>query len=154
GRESAPPRACDPDADDLYCSVASLHILAPCHRKPAMDEASDHVAIEPMGEHEEFLSGALRVTGEQLQRLALLRAEAMLSRGRWHPEQNLSLPPPHPFITLFERWPGYATGNTSHPTVASFQLGCCNIAPRRPHTEHLACVRSMSDDVSAPQRIT
>jgi hypothetical protein len=29
-----------------------------------MDEASDHVAIEPMSEYEEFLGRALRIAGE------------------------------------------------------------------------------------------
>jgi hypothetical protein len=38
-----------------------LHILGPCHRKPAADEANDHVAIEAMGAYGEFLSGALRI---------------------------------------------------------------------------------------------
>jgi hypothetical protein len=40
---------------------------------------------------------------EQLQRLALLRAEVMLSRGRWHRELNLSPPPSHLLITFGER---------------------------------------------------
>src|SRR5712664_1984713 len=64
GSKSVAPRARYPDADDLNRSAASLHVLAPCHCKPAVDEASDHVAIEPMSEHEEFLSGALRIAGE------------------------------------------------------------------------------------------
>jgi hypothetical protein len=33
------------------------------------------------------------------------------------------------------------------------QLGCCNVAPRRPHTEQRAFRRSTSDDASAPQRM-
>jgi len=52
GSKSVAPRACDPLADDLNRSAASFHVLAPCHCKPAVDKASDHVAIEPMSEHE------------------------------------------------------------------------------------------------------
>jgi hypothetical protein len=72
GSESVPPRACDPNADNLYRSVASLHVLSPCHRKSAADETGDHVAIEPKEEHKQFLGGALRIAGKQLQRPALL----------------------------------------------------------------------------------
>jgi len=50
--ESFPSRASDPNPDDLNRSAASLHVLASCHCKPAVDETSDHVAIEPMSEHE------------------------------------------------------------------------------------------------------
>jgi hypothetical protein len=84
GSESVAPRTHNPDADDLYRSVASLHVLAPRHRKSAVDKASDHVAIEPMGEYEEFLSGALRIAGEQLQRLALLGSQPWPGRGGCH----------------------------------------------------------------------
>jgi hypothetical protein len=64
GSKSVAPRARDPDADDRNRSAASLHVLAPCHCKPTADEASDHVAIESMSEHEQFLSRALRIAGE------------------------------------------------------------------------------------------
>ena len=103
GSESVASRASDPDPDDLNRSVTSFHVFSTCHRKTAVDEASNHIAVEPMDEHEKLLSGALRVTGEQFQRLALLPAEAMLSRGRWHRELNLSPPPSHLLITLSER---------------------------------------------------
>ena len=43
----------------------------------------------------------------------------------------------------------YAIGNASHPVTASPQLGCCNVAPFRPHAVHRTCVRSTSDDASA-----
>jgi hypothetical protein len=56
----------NPDADDLYRSIACLHVLAPRHRRSAADEISNHVAIVPMGEHEQFLNGTLRVAAEQL----------------------------------------------------------------------------------------
>jgi hypothetical protein len=64
GSESVSPRASDPNTDDLDRSIANLHVLASWHRKPAADKASDHVAIEPMSEHEQFLSCALRIAGE------------------------------------------------------------------------------------------
>src|SRR5258708_20352269 len=72
GSESVAPRARDPDADDLNRSAASFHVLAPRRCKPAVDKASDHVAIEPMNQHEQFLSCALRIAGEYLQPLALI----------------------------------------------------------------------------------
>jgi hypothetical protein len=65
GSQSVPPRTGDPDANDLDRPTASLHVLAPCHRKSAVHEASDHIAIEPMSEHKQFLSCALRIAGEQ-----------------------------------------------------------------------------------------
>ncbi len=85
GSESIPPRAGDPDADHLDRSAASLHVLEPRCREPAFDEVSDHVAVEPMNEHEQLICSALRIAGEQLQRLALLGAEPRLARGgRYH----------------------------------------------------------------------
>ena len=56
----------DPDANDFDRPAASPHGLAPCCRKPRADEASDHVAIEPVGEHKQFLASALRIAYEQL----------------------------------------------------------------------------------------
>src|SRR6267378_4996546 len=82
--ESVPPRARDPDADDLDRSAAKLHVLKPCHCKPAFDEVSDHVAVEPMNKHKQLICSALRITGEQLQRLALVGTKARLRRGGRH----------------------------------------------------------------------
>jgi hypothetical protein len=42
-------------------------------------------------------------------------------------------------------------GNGSQPVSESCHDGCCKVAPRRPHTEHRACSRSMSLDASPPQ---
>jgi len=56
---------------------SSLHIFALCHCKTAVDEASDHVAIEPMSEDKQVFGGTLRIAGEQLQRFALLRGETV-----------------------------------------------------------------------------
>src|ERR1700746_1234750 len=67
-------------------------IASPLWTRPA-----NHVAVEPMDKHEKVLGGALRVNGEQFQRLALLWVEAMASG------LNLSPLPPHLLITLFER---------------------------------------------------
>jgi hypothetical protein len=59
--------------------------------------------------------------------------------------QRARLPPP---------LAGRCGGNGSHPVTASPHDGCCNVAPRRPHAEQRGCLRSTSDDASAPQRIT
>jgi hypothetical protein len=40
----------------------------------------------------------------------------------------------------------YQTGNGSHPVSSSPQLGCCRLAPRRPHTVHRACWRNTPDE--------
>ena len=52
--------ALDPDRLD-----ASLDHLTLCCCEPGADEAGDHVAIEPMSDHKQFLSGAVRTAGEQ-----------------------------------------------------------------------------------------
>jgi len=49
---------------DRNRSAASLHVLASCHCKPAFDEVSDHVAVEPMNKHKQLICSALRIAGE------------------------------------------------------------------------------------------
>ena len=80
--ERSVPRVSDSNADDLDRSAASLHVLKPRHCKPAFDEVSDHVAVEPMNEHKQLICGALRIAGEQLQRLALVGTKAMFRHQR------------------------------------------------------------------------
>jgi hypothetical protein len=70
--ESVASRTCDPDADDFDRSAASLHVLTPRHRKSAADKTSDHVAVEPMDDHEQLLSGTFWVAGEEFQRLTFV----------------------------------------------------------------------------------
>jgi len=48
------PRLRDPDTDDLDRLAASLHYLMLFGREPSPDEASDHVAFEPMSDHKQF----------------------------------------------------------------------------------------------------
>jgi hypothetical protein len=47
---------------------------------------------------------------------------------------------------------GYV-GNGCQPTSSPHQLGCCNVAPRRPHTVHRACRRNTSDEAFMPHLI-
>jgi len=70
-------------------------------------------------------------------------------------ESPVNLPAARHARRTCERRPkgAYATGNTSHPVVSSPQLGCCNVAPRRPHARHRAFRRSTSDDASIPHLI-
>ena len=60
------PRRRDPDPDDLDRLAASLHALAFWYREPAADQGGDHVAIEPVSDHEQLLGGAMGVACEQL----------------------------------------------------------------------------------------
>jgi len=60
-----PPRGRNPDPDDLDRLAASLDDLLVCCCKPGADEAGGQVAIEPMNDHKQFLSGAVRAAGEQ-----------------------------------------------------------------------------------------
>jgi hypothetical protein len=59
------PSARDAVALDPDRFAASLNGLVPCSREAGADEAGDHVAIEPMGDHKQFLNGAVRTAGEQ-----------------------------------------------------------------------------------------
>ena len=52
--ESFPPRRRDPYPDDLDRLAASLHYLMLFGREPGANEASDHVAFEPMSDHKQF----------------------------------------------------------------------------------------------------
>jgi hypothetical protein len=46
------------------------------------------------------------------------------------------------------------TGNGAKPTIVLDQLGSMSVAPLAPHLEQRADRRSMSLDVSGPQRMT
>jgi hypothetical protein len=50
-------------------------------------------------------------------------------------------------------WHHQLAGNGNHPIPLPPQLGCCNVAPLRPHFMQRADRRSMSLDVSAPHRM-
>jgi hypothetical protein len=45
--------------------LPSVDGLDPCRCKSGADEASDCVAIDPMGDYKQFLGGAVRTAGEQ-----------------------------------------------------------------------------------------
>ncbi len=59
-----PPRLRNPDTDDLDRLAASLHHLKLLGREPRVNEAGDHVGIEPMSDLKQFLGGAVRTAGE------------------------------------------------------------------------------------------
>src|SRR6266849_5673510 len=85
----------DRDADDLDRPAVFIDGVAPCCCKPGADEAGDHVAIEPMGEHEQILGDAVRNAGEQRQRLALFRAEVNSRQTNVPQRQNFLYMPPY-----------------------------------------------------------
>ncbi len=66
GTERPPAGIRDRDADDLDRPAVCSDGVAPCCCKPGVDEAGDHVAVEPMGEHKQVLGDAVRNAGEQL----------------------------------------------------------------------------------------
>ena len=54
------------DRDDLDRLAASLHWLAHyCDGEPFVVEASKHLGLEPMGDHEPISGSTVGVTGEQ-----------------------------------------------------------------------------------------
>jgi len=55
--------------------------------------------------------------------------------------------------THFATFAVVSTGNGSKPTIEFVQPGCCSVAPLWPHSTHRADRRSLSLDVSAPQRM-
>ena len=61
-----PARGRDPDADSLDRLAASLHALAFCCCELAADQVGDHVAVEPVGDHEQVHVGIVEIVGEQL----------------------------------------------------------------------------------------
>jgi hypothetical protein len=64
-----------PDPHDLDRLAASLHHLALCCCEPVADETGNHVAIEPVGDHEQLLGGAVWIAGEHSECAALLGTE-------------------------------------------------------------------------------
>ena len=125
--ERSVPRVSDSNAEDLDRSAASLHVLKPRHCKPAFDKVGDHVAVEPMDEHEQLIGRALRITAEQLQRTALIlglddvfeRASPCLDNA-W---QGLSFRGTGQSMWLAEAaWPCPHTGACNE--VASRAYGC------------------------------
>jgi hypothetical protein len=82
-----PPGVRDSDADDLDRLGAGFHDFPFCSRKPSMNKAAEHLAVEPVGAHKQRLGRAMRAAGEQLQQLeraAGLRAETAFSRWPRH----------------------------------------------------------------------
>jgi len=73
----------DRHAHDLDRRPASLDDFAPCSCKPGLDEAGNHVAIEPVGEHKQVLGNAVRNATEQLKRTALFPSEEVTRS--WQP---------------------------------------------------------------------
>jgi hypothetical protein len=59
-----PPDFGDPDPTDLDRLAASLHHLKLLGREPRVNEAGDHVGIEPMSDLKQFLGGAVRTAGK------------------------------------------------------------------------------------------
>jgi hypothetical protein len=64
--DRAPASVHDRDADDLDRLAASLHALAYYgYGEPFVVEASKHLGLEPVGNHEPISRGAVRITNEQ-----------------------------------------------------------------------------------------
>ncbi len=61
-----PPRLRNPDPNDLDRLAAGLHHVTLFGREPGANVAGDHVGIEPMNDHKQFLGGTVRTAGEQL----------------------------------------------------------------------------------------
>jgi len=61
--------------DDLNRSPARLHNLAPCSRKPGMDEAGNHVAIEPVASTSRSSATPCGMLPSSSKRTALFRTE-------------------------------------------------------------------------------
>jgi hypothetical protein len=56
----------DRDADDLDRLAVSLHSLAHyCHGEPFVIEASKHLGLEPVDNHEPISCGTVPIPGEQ-----------------------------------------------------------------------------------------
>jgi hypothetical protein len=133
---------------DLPPAIATSRFAA---NKLALNEPGQHTAFETMVVDEQRGVDARTAACKQRERAALLGAEAAFLRGRGH--RGLSLSRLSPPLTAANH-PPLAAGNASHPVTASPQLGCCNVAPWRPHSEQRAFRRKMSDDASVPQRMT
>src|SRR6266849_1946535 len=67
-----PPRIRDHDLANLDQRVAGHDHSSLHRRKPSTDEARQHPPSEAVAVPEQFLSGAMRVAGQQPQRAALL----------------------------------------------------------------------------------
>jgi hypothetical protein len=78
-----------------------------------------------MAIEEQLRVHAVPITGKQLQRAALFRTEAVFLKG-----EGIAI--------LAYHGHRYATGNVSHPVAVSRHDGCCNVAPRCPHSKHRA----------------
>jgi hypothetical protein len=76
--EGLPASVGDLEVDDFDRLGAGVHALALYFCEPAPDEADEHPDGEPVSVHEGF-SGALRIAGEQLKRLACSWTENPLS---------------------------------------------------------------------------
>ena len=91
--ERPPTRVRNHHANDLDGLAVNLDALAYYRFGYAfVNEASEHLGLEPVGKHELTVGDAVRIYGEQFQCTALFPRQATFWMYHWQPSPSVSLP--------------------------------------------------------------